>query len=185
MKRTMTVPVFFALSFLAIGCATHISKPLHENVRPQVNFGEFKQVEMKEAVLSEKFATSGPNQKALSRINEILFEEMRNAFPQLKRIPSGSEFTKSSERTLQITPFIPEIKFIGGAARFWVGALAGSSAVLANVTYHDSSNGKEINKASFYRQSSAMGGAWTIGGADNLMLDSIARDIVNYTARNR
>jgi hypothetical protein len=102
-------------------------------------------------------------------------------FPNCKRIEQGDDFSRTTKRTLQITPHIKEIKFISGGARFWVGAMAGSSAVLMQATLRDSSNGEIIADPEFYR--SAMGAF--IGIADNKMLGEIAQDVVNYCSYNR
>lgn len=184
MKIKLLLPLVLAV-FWGGGCATHLTKPAKENEPSRVRFSQFERVEMKEVVISERFASSGPNQKAANKINSTLLKEMRSVFPNLTIIESGKEFSKQPERTLQISPIILEIKFIGGAARFWVGALAGSSAVLAQVTYVDSMTGKEIAKPQFYRDAGAMSGGWSLGTTDNLMLDNVAMDIVRYSTVNR
>ena len=182
MKNRFRLLNWVAAGLLAAGCATHLSKPAHEPVPSKVKFGEFQAVEMKSVSLNPAFAGSGANEKARKKIDELLFENMKKPFPNLKRV---EKFSTGSTRTLQITPNIKEIKFIGGAARFWVGAMAGSSAVLMQVTYVDGSNGQTIADPEFYAQANAMGGAWTMGGTDNLMLERIEMDIVGYSIGNK
>ena len=175
----IVVACFFA------GCATNLTKPSSSPMPSKVKFGEFSGVEVKAVGISESFAESEANQKALRKIDELVFRDLRMVFPQLKRIESGSDFAKTNERTLQITPFVREVKFIGGNARFWVGAMAGSSAVLMQTTYRDSSTGEIIAQPEFYRQAGACAGAWSIGSTDNAMLEEIAQDVVNYTTLNK
>ena len=174
-----------AVFLLMTGCATHISKPAKEIMPTKVRFGEFKNVEMKSVGISEEFASAAANQKALKKIDEILFRDMKMIFPSLKRVEGGKDFSSTCGRTLQITPFVKEIKFIGGAARFWVGAMAGSSAVLMQATYRDSSTGEIIADPEFFRKAGAYSGAWSIGAADNKMLEDIAQDVVRYSSNNR
>jgi hypothetical protein len=106
-------------------------------------------------------------------------------FPNIKRVEQDNDFSETKERTLQITPYIKEIKFVGGGARFWVSAMAGSSAVLMPATLRDSSNGEIIADPEFYRSSGAFAGAGTIGATDNRMLEDIAQDIVKYCGFNK
>jgi hypothetical protein len=87
-------------------------------------------------------------------------------------------------RTLVIKPVISEVKFISGGKRFWAGALAGSSAVILDVTFTEKETGKLIAKPTFYARAAAMGGAWSIGSTDNVMLVRIAGRLTDYLAAN-
>jgi hypothetical protein len=167
------------------GCATNLSKPAHAPEPAKVRLDEFENVEMKAVGIAEKFASAPANQKALKKIDEILFSDMRMVFPNCKRIEQGDDFSRTTKRTLQITPYIKEIKFIGGGARFWVGSMAGSSAVLMQATLRDSSNGEIIADPEFYRDAGARAGGWTMGATDNRMLEEIAQDVVKYCSYNR
>lgn len=171
------------LTFLVSGCATRLSKPAGPAQPTKVKLGQFAKVEMKAVTISEKFAGAGANQKAAAKIDQVLFDNMKNVFANLERVEEGQDFSNSGTRTLQITPVVKEIKFIGGAARFMVGAMAGSSAVLMEVTLRDSTSGEIIGQPEFYQKASAFSGAYGI--ADNRMLEVIAQDIVNYCSRNR
>ncbi len=124
--------------FLLASCATHITKPKSSPEPTKVRFSEFKRVEMKEAAIGAKFANGKANKRAAKKINEMLFEKMRMVLPNLHEIEQTQDFSNASARTLQITPRIKEIKFIGGAARFWGGIFSGSSAVLVQVEFRDS-----------------------------------------------
>ena len=179
------IAIIIMAGLIITGCATTLTKPTSEPIPTKVRLSEFKNVEMKAVGISENFASAKANQKALKKIDEILFRDMRMLFPNFKRIDQGDDCSKTTERTLQITPNIKEIKFIGGAARFWVGPMAGSSAVLMQVTFRDSSNGEIIADPEFYRSAGAFAGGWSIGAADNKMLEYIAQDIVNYCSFNK
>lgn len=184
MKKTLLRKSAFLVCgivvFFASGCATNLTKPTRAPEPTKVKLGEFENVEMKTVGIAEKFASASANKKALKKIDEVLFNEMRRIFPNCKRIEQGDDFSRTTKRTLQITPYIKEIKFIGGGARFWVGAMAGSSAVLMQVIIRDSSSGEIIANPEFYRD--AMG---VFGVADNKMLGEIAQDIVRYCSYNR
>lgn len=177
----LLLPVL-ALLFTS-GCATNLTKPSRVPEPSKVNLDVFENVEMKAVGISRKFASAGPNRKALKKIDEVLFSEMKVVFPNCKRIEQGNEFSKTTKRTLQITPHIKEIKFIGAAARFMLGSMPGSSAVLMQATLRDSSSGEIIAKPEFYRDAAAQTGI--TGMTDNAMLHAIARDIANYCSDNK
>ena len=173
------------ISLFMSGCATNLTKPTSAPTPTKIKLSEFAAVEMKAVTISEKFAAAEANQKAGRKIDEVLFTNMRMVFNNLQRVEIGSDFSSSATKTLQITPVIKEIKFISGGARFWVGAMAGSSAVLMEVTLRDSSTGEIIANPEFYRDANAYAGGWSIGASDNKMLEDIALDVVNYCSMNK
>ncbi len=183
MKNIIKILAFVVIASMTSNCATHIAKPKSAPTTSQVRFSDFKNVEMKAVGISPKFASSGANQKALKKIDKELSENLQMTLSNFKRLEAGEEFSKTGTRTLQITPYVKEIKFINGAVRFWVGAMAGSSAVLMQTTFVDSKTGKVIADPEFYRSANVFSGPFGI--ADNLMLDSIARDVSDYANYNK
>jgi len=165
---------------LAQGCATNLTKPAGTPRPTTVRLSTFQTVTMKPVEIAPEFASAGANQKAAKRINEVLVDDMRMVFPNLREA-SGEDVRAG----LLIEPLIQEIKFIGGAARFWVGAMAGSSAVLMKASFRDASTGEIIGEPQFYRDAGAYSGGYSMGATDNRMLEDIAKDIVNYAMLNR
>ncbi len=92
--------------------------------------------------------------------------------------------TRDPPRRLLIEPRVEKIKFIGGGARFWAGALAGKSALLMRVRLSDADSGVLIAEPEFYQHAAAMAGAWTVGGADNAMLARTTTLIADYLKAN-
>lgn len=197
-KINLSMLTLCLLLFLSQGCATTIRAPKEYPKSPKVKFSEFSAIEYAHVTISPKYASSSSNKKAAKKIDEILLSCLRPSFPNLQEATQPAPGTgsntqniqeatqtapgaSSNARTLLIEPLIEEIKFIGGAARFWVGAMAGSSAVLMKVTYRDKATGEVIAEPEFYQKGNAFGGGWSIGGTDNLMLENVARDICNYT----
>lgn len=180
-SRNLFLSLFMVLGLM--GCATHITKPAEPPQPAKIKLGSFPAVYMKDVSISDAFAESGANQKALNKINEIMFNNMKMTFPNLQKLSASSE--KTAKSGLIIQPHIKEIKFIGGAARFWAGAMAGSSAVLLQTTFIDSKDNSIIANPEFYRAAGAYAGAWSMGGADNRMLEDIANDVVQYASYNR
>lgn len=172
-------------AYLLAGCATNIAPPTRAPQPSKMRFGTFQKMAMKAVILDEKFADSDANQRAVRKIDEILFRNMRMVSPALVRIEANEDLKPGNERTLEIVPRVKEIKFVGGGARFMVGAMAGSSAVLMQVIYRDSSTGEVIADPEFYRVGNAYSGSMSIGATDNRMLEEIAEDVVNYTRYNQ
>ena len=180
LERWSALILFFFVLGLAQGCATNIRRASGPPQPPKVKFSSFDTVTLKHVEIAPAFASAGPNQKAAKKIDELLFMEMRKVFTDLR-----DNAETPAQRGLLIEPLIEEIKFIGGAARFWVGSMAGSSAVLMKVTYRDVATGQVIADPEFYQSASAFAGSFSIGAADNRMLSAIASEIASYTGLNR
>ena len=170
--------------FLA-GCATKIAPPSEAPQPAKVKFAQYKKVILRNVVLNPAYQKHGANQKAVKKINELLIADVRQIFPDLIIIGENDKVDPVTEKTLLIEPYVEEIKFIGGAARFFAGALAGSSAVRMKVTFTDLTTGEVIAQPEFYSKSNAFAGAWTVGGTDNMMLKAVVQDICNYIVYNR
>jgi hypothetical protein len=120
------------------------------------------------------------NEKAFAKIQENITATMT---PLLSKW-NGAGSTPGPSRTLVITPVITEIKFINATARVWSGVLSGSSAVIMKVQISEKETGHTIAEPIFYARAAAMGGAWTLGSTDNLMLTRIAGRLTDYLADN-
>lgn len=163
------------------GCATTIRKPAMAPAPTEVKLSTFKQYTVKPVVLAPAFAENAANQKACAKINGELMSKLDMALSGLAKVDAAAD---QGKKTLVIEPVIEEIKFIGGFARFMVGAMAGSSAVLMKVSFVDSATGEEIAAPEFYRAASSMGGGYSMGATDNLMLEQIAQDAADYAKMN-
>ncbi len=177
--KCVTIVTTLVLALFLQGCATNLRQPKSAPQPTSKKLSTFQAVQMKAVTVSPAFAKAGANQKAAKKINENLAKEMKLVFPNLQ--DAGKPAVPG---TLVITPVVEEIKFIGGFARYMVGAMAGSSAILMKVTYTDADSGAVIGEPEFYRVANARGGAYSMGVTDNLMLTEVARDIAYYTKMN-
>jgi hypothetical protein len=162
------------------GCVTHIKTSITQNPPPAERFAAFTHFELDRVGIDAPYAGQEDNERARKKIQENvslkadpLIDGWRQAAP-----------VASKPRTLVITPLITEIKFISGGSRFWAGSLAGSSAVILKVTITEKETGKVIATPIFYAKAAAMGGAWTFGATDNIMLVRIANRLTDYLAAN-
>lgn len=167
--------VIVGFMVLLSACTTEIRATSTQNPPPSEPFKNFGHFELHHVVLSPAYAQHNANQRATAKIDNQL---------QLVLGPQLLRWEKGEGRTLEIEPYIEEIKFISGGARFWAGAMAGSSAVVMRVNFKDAETGTIIDSPTFYQHASAMSGAWSIGGADNAMLDRVANNVNAYVLSN-
>ena len=169
--------------YLLAGCATTINKPGTAPQPCKERLGSFAAVEIEHVSLAPGWEGSSSNRRAARKIDELLVASMLNVFPGMKVVDKATG--KATVKTLAIRPVIKEIKFIGFMGRVWVGAMAGSSAVLMQVDFVDKATGTVLANPQFYRSSNAWAGSMAAGVTDNLMLSHIVLDITTYTAGNR
>jgi hypothetical protein len=180
MKPRTLVSLPILASLLLTGCVTRITTDITQNPPPAEKFSALNRFEMAKIELVAPYAGQEANERALIKIQENV---SLKAEPLLRGWnEAGAGITPV--RTLLFTPVVTEIKFIGGGTRFWVGAMAGSSAVILKVTITEKESGKVIATPMFYARAAAMGGAWTFGSTDNLMLVRIAGRFTDYLAAN-
>ena len=180
MKTPGLLSPSIAVLLLASGCVTNIKSDVTQNPPPAEKFANFSRIEMTPVTLVPPYAGQEANERALSKIQENVSLKMSPAVQAW----NGRALTGGTPRTLQIVPTVTEIKFIGGATRFWGGALAGSSAVVLRAQITEKETGKVIATPEFYARAAAMGGAYSMGGTDNAMLVRIATRLTDYLLAN-
>ncbi|MGS2723223.1 hypothetical protein ACVBEJ_05715 [Porticoccus sp. GXU_MW_L64] len=190
MRKFICSFAFLAASLVVLlsGCATKIEQPaLGIPERSTVPLSSFDSVYLADITMAEKYADQGANKKAAKRIGEVLFRSMRQVFPKLEKISleSAEKMEAKKEHALVIKPHIRQVKFIGGAARYFVGAMAGSSVVVMEAQFVDTSTGESVAWPEYQRIGRANHGAWSMGAADNKMLEDIAKDFSRYASYNK
>lgn len=181
MKPVHSLLAVLCCSLLAFaGCATHIRSDVVTNPPPAEPFANFTRIQVGAVRLAREYAGKGSNDRALAKIQENL--TARTA-PLLARW-NGDADTKAPKRTLLVDPVVTELKFIDGNARFWAGPMAGSSAVILRVRITEYETGRLIATPEFYARADSMGGTWTIGATDNVMLVRIAGRLAEYLEAN-
>lgn len=151
----------------------------------KVKFSEFKRVELKETVLAPEFQKKKGNVESAKKIDEMLQRDLKALWPDLQVLPAGGEFSKPTDRTLQIAPRIEVIKMVSVGGRVMWGAMAGGSDIVMKVIYRDSSTGEVIAEPDFWKGNNAWSGGSTWGQADNEIRDAVVAQIVNYTKANK
>ncbi|HEY4245286.1 MAG TPA: hypothetical protein VGM64_00445 [Lacunisphaera sp.] len=173
-------PLILAITLFLAGCMTHITTDITRNPPPTEKFSAFNHIDLLPVTLAAPYQGQDANKKALAKIQENITATMT---PLLSKWNEPGSMPGPS-RTLVITPVITEIKFINATARVWSGALSGSSAIIVKVRISEKETGHTIGEPIFYARAAAMGGAWTFGSTDNLMLSRIASRLTDYLADN-
>jgi hypothetical protein len=184
MYRPRHLALFAAAAMLLSSVATSaetIEASSSTNPPPSVALGTFDRIEVAPIAMPENYARQKANKKALTSLQKNLDERLARVLPEW----NGRDPKNDPPRVLRVEPRVEKIKFIGGGARFFAGALAGKSAVLMRVRMTDAATGEEIADPEFYQHASAMSGAWSVGGADNAMLARETTLIVDYLTANQ
>jgi hypothetical protein len=157
----MRLRFIVVVAVLIAGCATRYIKPTTvQNPAPTEKFSAFGRFELQRVSLDGAYSGKDANERATARIQE---HSNRRVSPIIdgwnRAAPQGQPV-----RVLVIEPRIEHIKLIGGGARFWVGPLAGSSAVIMKVKYIDKESGRLVSEPEFFQRAAAWSGAFTVGG---------------------
>ena len=177
--RPLSLLVLFG-TLLVTGCVTHIRLDQTQNPPPAEAFSNFTHVEIKPIVLPSPYAGQAANEKARRKIQDNVDADTRAFLGLWKKAPPATD----TARTLVIEPRITEIKFINATSRVWAGAIAGSSAVVLSVTNSEKETGTVVARPVFYARAQAMGGAFSFGATDNLMLTRVAKRFTDYLSAN-
>lgn len=176
-------PLLFTLALtvgLLTGCVTHINTNVTQNPPPAEKLSDFTRFELQPVALPKPYTGQAANEKAVKKIQENISARMNPMLGDwMSAVPDGAP-----ARTLEIEPVISQIKFINATSRVWAGAMAGSSAVVLKVKLIDKEHGKVIGEPVFYARAAAMGGAWSFGSTDNLMLTRVANRMTDYLIAN-
>lgn len=179
--------VIFSL-LLVSGCATQITEEPSKITRSTVNFGEYKKVILVKSEIAKPYANQSANIKAVKKIDEVLAQRLAAIFDNVEvktaEEVAAMDFSTGADRdVLLVKPLVKQIKFIGGAARFWAGAMAGSSVVILDTSFEEAKTGKQLSNPGFLRKAGAYTDAF--GVASNAMLSDVAQDVANYVIANR
>ena len=166
------LPVFMSIGIA--GCTTEIAPSVQQNPPPTEKLSSFSHFEL---LPVEASAEAKKEDRALAKISENMQQTVK---PQLV----SWEKQGAEGRTLKIQPYVQDLKFVDGGTRFFAGALAGSSAVVMKVKLIDAETGAIVAEPEFYQRAAAMGGAFSVGGSDNGMLQRITTVCAEYLARN-
>jgi len=103
--------------------------------------------------------------------------QMANSFKQVGTIAEG---VPASEKTLLIKANITDMRIVGGAARFWGGAMAGSSGLEMDLQLIDGASDRIIRNEKLSSWNNPFGAAWTGGSTDNSLVADMGKITAQY-----
>ena len=100
---------------------------------------------------------------------------------QFKKVGTTTQDKSSTgDKTLLIKADITELRIVGGAARFWGGAFAGSSGVELDPQLIDGATNKVIRKEKISSWNSAWAASWTGGTSDASIVNDMGKILAKY-----
>lgn len=151
------------------------------NPPPTARFMGYSRYELKPLQMGAPWAGQGANEKAAKKIQEHMDHLLK---PLMEAWTESGKAQAPAADELLVEPRVEEIKFIGGAGRFFAGPLAGKSRIHIKVRISEKKSGKVLAEPEFYQHTSAWSGSFTVGGNDNNMLQRIVTLQVEYFTRN-
>lgn len=167
-----------AALILVGACSTHIAPPTTPNQRSIRPFKIYSQVYLL-PLHTDKMEGDSGDLAAEKRIQDTLKTCMSQIFPSL-----STTTPTESDVGLRIEPTILDLKKVNASERFFLGPIAGSSAVLLKVSYIDNETKQQIATSTFYSKANSWGGTMTIGATDNLMLLRASNLACEYAQSN-
>lgn len=150
--------------------------PTAGNQPPKEAFSKFDKIEFEAATLDKSLPTKKKNVEGTRR---NLDHSILVAFEPKQAIWNKSD----AKRPLLVKTHIRGLKFVGGATRFMVGAMAGRSWMHVELTFVDKNTGKTIGTAALYRVAD-MANGFTLARADYAMVENMGKDIIDYIQSN-
>ena len=180
LNKVKSLSVVFACLAI-VGCATQVTETPTTAIKAKQPLSNYPVILLSNAVIKAPYAGQGANEKAVKKVNEVMLQRLQGLFENVQRTTDANANTSNA---LLIKPLVKQVKFIGGGARFFAGAAAGSSVIVMDVEFIDANTGDVVARTGTYRKANAYAGSWTIGAADNQMLKDAAQDIVDFARAN-
>jgi hypothetical protein len=124
----------------------------------------------------------GPKTHLDKVVEQLDANVRRQLYPMLQE---WNAFANPKRRQrLIIEPRITDVHKPSRVTRVFAGAFAGDGYINVKVRITELPSGRVIAEPEFYRRTSAMSGALTMGGRDNTMLKSITSLVTSYISAN-
>ena len=101
----------------------------------------------------------------------------KNLFGTVEKEKGGGKYNDA----LLVKGSIVDMRIVSGAARFWVGPMAGSSDMRVRLTFTDAT-GTVVREKLLSSANNPWGAAWTFGGSDRSLPADMGRIIGEYIA---
>lgn len=167
-------------AFALVGCANDIQPQAHTIQPSKVRLGSFESYILRPLTVQKMEGDSG-DQAAVARIDTEIQACLRTALQGIKEAPVSDT---QNGKALLVEPIIVDLKKVNVSERFWIGPVAGSSAVLLKLKLSDVGAKQTVAEPVFYAKANAWGGAFTFAATDNVMLTRVVNDACSYARQN-
>lgn len=145
------------------------------------NAGFFKNISIEPFEVSEELQTEYAYQLDTFQNALIFHLKEKNRFDTISKIEKGAVETQKAD-SFKIEGKILDMRITSPAARFWGGALAGSSYMDVYLRFVDSKNGNIIHEKIIATHNSAVAASWTGGSSDQSLPQDMAEIVGEYIA---
>ncbi len=110
-----------------------------------------------------------------SAISSILSKKI---FDYVEKEKDGARYNNA----LLVKGTVVNMRIVSFGARFWIGAMAGSSDMSVKLTFRDADSGTVVNEKLISSANNPFGAAWTLGSNDRSLPEDMGRIIGEYIA---
>src|SRR2546421_5950840 len=143
---------------------------------PTASLSSYGKFELKSMALGDAVAKDEAKAAVAKDLDTRIQERMRPLFAQWGAETAGA----SSAKTLVVQPRIINLRVIGGATRFFAGALAGDSSITMDLELRDAATGALVANPTIVRNANAFAGGYSVGSTDQNLLNYIADIATQY-----
>jgi hypothetical protein len=183
-KKEWAVLGYFILAIVSVSlcsCATSGGRKQEESaaLSPTVKSLEKHYGELIVYELETKPELKNDYDQSLKDCQETLINSLlkKNKY---KRVEAASSNAKYGSSALLVKIKVSDMRIAGFGARFWAGALAGSSYMYMRMTLLDAETGKLVLDEDFNSTNNSFAAAWNFGASDRSLPTAMALIIADY-----
>lgn len=183
-ERLLPGVVLSVVMSIVLAAQARAAEPIRatasHNPPPAEMLDAFDRVEIRPVTLDEDYSASRSGRKAVEAVRRNFEKELQPWVATRNGRPARND----PPRVLVIEPRIDGVRFVGGAARFWLGPFMGSSRVLLRLRLVDAATGAVVAEPEFYQHTRGMSGGFTLGVMDKAMFVRVAALAADYLEKN-
>ncbi len=144
--------------------------------QPLVGIGQYKNITVGNFEIPAEYQQDYP--EAIRQFRVALISDL-NGKNLFDKVTDGAE-GKASKNTVQVSGKVLSMRIASTSARFWGGAMAGSSYIEVYLKLTDASTGKTVHEKVIATSNNAFGASWNMGSSDQSIPTDMAKIISEY-----
>ena len=105
--------------------------------------------------------------------------------PMFARWNAESGNGAGASKTIIVQPRVTQLRVVGSATRFFIGAMAGESSITMDLELRDGTTGALVANPGIARSADAFAGGYSVGATDRNLLGYIADSATQYLQEHR